>query len=81
MFQISAFALPLKIPNHMHCREEKCYFLRPSSFFFFFFVHRLKASDNRLAKYGNCPLFGVYVAPVRDDIGVIRIEDSVMIEM
>lgn len=44
-------------------------------------LKRLKASDNRLAKYGNCPLFGVYVAPVRNDVGIIRIEDSVMIEM
>ena len=44
-------------------------------------LEKSKEQNSRLAKYGNYPLFGVYVAPVRDDIGVIRIEDSVMIEM
>ena len=46
---------------------------------FFFFV-RLKTSDNRAAKYGNSPLFGVYVAPAGTRVGIVKTGDSVMIE-
>lgn len=43
-------------------------------------LKRLKTSDNRAVKYGNSPLFGVYVAPAGTRVGIVKIGDSVMIE-
>ena len=40
----------------------------------------MRLTDDRAPKHGKSPLFGVYVVPARDGVGVLRVGDSVMVE-